>query len=356
MRRLRSEDGVSAVLVAFSLLMLLAFAGFAVDAGSMFQERRELRRGADAAALGVAAEIVDDVLACEEGAAASRADWYVDQNADDGNSQVRSLVISGGSEFNCSPARSLPAGSPYSATVRVVASAIDASGIPGFELMFMKALGRDRTDVVGAATAAIGPPRSVRGIPYVISDCEWQRVLTGVYAVDSDVVLYRHIDLDEEAELGPEGCLGLGEAGQFLPGGFGWLQASDDCEAELDPLSWSGSDPGVNVPRVCRDELPALLQSGDPIAIPFFDETRARGNGQISGYHIVGWGSFLVTGYDLKPGSPGWSWRSWCADDDPKGPGENVAFLCGRFTLNTAIPEGEFGGEYRGTYLIRLVE
>ena len=89
MNRLRTaEDGISAIFIAISLLVLIAFVGFAVDAGAMYQERRELRRGADAAALAVAEDCVAGAP-CNETDGRATAEEYAAANADDGFSAVR---------------------------------------------------------------------------------------------------------------------------------------------------------------------------------------------------------------------------------------------------------------------------
>jgi hypothetical protein len=50
----RNEDGAVAVMVAVVLVVLLAVSSIVIDAGGLFQERRQLQNGADAAALAIA--------------------------------------------------------------------------------------------------------------------------------------------------------------------------------------------------------------------------------------------------------------------------------------------------------------
>ena len=54
MRWLDDERGVSLIFVAILLPVLFGFAVFAVDAAALYEERRELQNGADAAVLAIA--------------------------------------------------------------------------------------------------------------------------------------------------------------------------------------------------------------------------------------------------------------------------------------------------------------
>ena len=50
------ERGAAAVLVAFSMVVLLGFAALAVDVGAMYAEKTQLQNGADATALAIAGD------------------------------------------------------------------------------------------------------------------------------------------------------------------------------------------------------------------------------------------------------------------------------------------------------------
>ena len=84
--RLRGEEGFSLVLIGILLIVLIALTGFAVDAGAMYQERRELRNGADAAALAIAEECAEG-LPCTVADRTGTAETYTEANVEDGDAK-----------------------------------------------------------------------------------------------------------------------------------------------------------------------------------------------------------------------------------------------------------------------------
>ena len=69
MRRLRRhhENGVTAVLFAVVATMLFGMGALVIDAGALYQERRELQTGADAGALALAQFCAKAVIPCVNG-------------------------------------------------------------------------------------------------------------------------------------------------------------------------------------------------------------------------------------------------------------------------------------------------
>lgn len=341
MRRLKNDDGVSLVLVGVVLVLLLVSAGFAVDLGAIYQERRELRSGADAGALAIAAICATDPASpdCSDSTTAgSPADTYADLNADDGHAAVDEVTICGPG-WECIPP------SPYTWTVEAWTSAETDTGEPGFPMKFMRIVGRDSVDVRATATAAAGAPAWIgNALPLVISDCEWYRIEDGTWQPGQDVVLYWHDGNQQESCNGP--------AGQDLPGGFGWLDTVDDeyaCYSEIED-GWGGSSVGVAppcTPLVVAQLLKGPDGTGAVIYVPYFDDKQGTGN--TARFHIAGYGAFKVTGYDLQPGSK-YEWNSPCAK-----PNDQVC-LGGYFLDGVSIGAGEFGGEYRGVWLVRLID
>ncbi len=65
MQRLRREQGVAGVFVAITVATLLGMLGFAVDIGAMYDERRQLTNGADAAMLAIAEDCALGVGSCD---------------------------------------------------------------------------------------------------------------------------------------------------------------------------------------------------------------------------------------------------------------------------------------------------
>ena len=82
-----TDEGATLVFVAVILVALLALTAFAVDFGRMYEERRQLQNGADAAALAIAEDCARGLCdgAYDEYAV---AETYVDVNARDGSANA----------------------------------------------------------------------------------------------------------------------------------------------------------------------------------------------------------------------------------------------------------------------------
>ena len=72
----RSDDGVSAVIVAIVIVVMLGFSALVIDLGSLYRERRSLQTAADAAALAAVQELPDSTSA-----ATAKAKSYASLNA-----------------------------------------------------------------------------------------------------------------------------------------------------------------------------------------------------------------------------------------------------------------------------------
>ena len=80
---LGDDAGATIVFVAVILVALLALTAFAVDFGRMWEERRQLQNGADAAALAIAEDCARGLCDGSYDEYAT-AEIYVDANARDG--------------------------------------------------------------------------------------------------------------------------------------------------------------------------------------------------------------------------------------------------------------------------------
>ena len=358
----RSEEGVSLILVGVALIMLVAFVGFAVDAGAMYQERRELRRGADAAALAIAEDCVTGAKPCTEAAGVATADVYADANADDGTATVESVMID--------PA---PANPDYTMTVKVDTLAEDADG-PGFAMRFMQLLGLDRVDVHGSATAATGYPGEGFGFPITVEECEYYKSFTEPDIGDLTVLRFHQGAIDyDDPDIDP--CV-PDPAGKDAPGAFGYLFTIDgeqcvtritcnggDCTVEGQPGGGAGSPP---TPACDADEVYRLLIDEGPVYLPIYSYVTDGGANSL--YRIVGFGTFEVFAYRL--GGPKYTYDGGylgevllakggkCPEDpDDPMPDPSDACLIGRFT-NEGPPMqvGDFGGQNFGTILVRLID
>ena len=58
MRRLNEDHGVTAITAGILMVAVFGFGAFAIDVGALYQEKRELQNGADAAATAAAQECI----------------------------------------------------------------------------------------------------------------------------------------------------------------------------------------------------------------------------------------------------------------------------------------------------------
>lgn len=152
------DEGATLVFVAVILVALLALTAFAVDFGRMYEERRQLQNGADAAALAIAEDCVRGLC---DGAYDEYAigEIYVDDNARDGSANAWKIDLDMAAQ-----------------TVTVHNRTEDPGGDHKFDMLFAGVVGFDGFTVGAKATVAWGALASpVATIPIIISECEWQR-------------------------------------------------------------------------------------------------------------------------------------------------------------------------------------
>jgi Flp pilus assembly protein TadG len=294
MRRV-DDDGAVTIIVAVTLIMLLGFGALAIDVGALYQERRELQNGADAAALAVA----EDCAGGSCGDYWGTAEDYAAANANDKFSAVSDII---------------PAGlTPQSGRVTVFTDTERPDG--GNEIAFRLAQVLDSSfqgaTVNASATVVWGAANVSYGdLPLAASMCEWNKFTGG------DVSSLKHID---EIPSGPYFGKTQGQTIIFhnsnsphdecsaqpgfdansdgkLPAGFGWLEQVG-CEVKVaaydedDPSQfWGYKDPGNNPHGGC---LAAAL--GTVVTIPIFvDFKKATPRDQ---YLLWAPAGFYLTGY-----------------------------------------------------------
>ena len=147
MRWLRRDEGIVMVLVGLLLVVLLGMAGLAIDLGALYSERRQLRNGADAAALAIAEDCGRHPGSCNQGTANDTAQLYADANSDDG--------ASGGADCGLTPT------GPTTGRVEVMISALEGRPV---RVPLMSLFGLDRVNVTAAATAIFDHPSSATGL------------------------------------------------------------------------------------------------------------------------------------------------------------------------------------------------
>ncbi len=322
------------VLVGVLLAVLLALSGMAVDLGAVFAERRELRNGADAAALAIAEDCGRKTRPCDEATAAGTAQDYADANAYDNATAVESvqLTISGAT----------------TGAVRVVTAAWDAAaGEAGVRVPLLSLLGFHRVQVGAAATAIFDHPASmISPLPAIIDVCEFFN--SGGYGTGEIVNLY--FLSPSSTNPAPVECPS-NPAYMDFPGGFAWLEpntAAGACSVGLSTATWAVSSTGEAVPvPECLDPsaLRAAIYDQD-ILLPMYDLVRSHEKE----YRVYGFSAFHVTAYKLTSGAAyAWPAGFKC----PLSPASTC--LEGFFT-STTVFTGDPGGPDLGVVLVKLTE
>jgi Flp pilus assembly protein TadG len=347
-QRLNDERGAVAVIVLVCFTLLFGIGALVVDAGSLYQERRVLQNGADAAALAIATQCGTGTC----GTPGSTAESYVDENADDGSSALEELCGSGVTGASaCVDPPTVPTGAGY---VRVTASTAGAGEgddvVPPF---FSRVFGHEGTTVHARSTVIWGGPSSLTSeLPVTMSQCEYDH-----YTADGlhdpppytsypspEAVIYLH---NTDETLAPP-C-DAGPSGADLPGGFGWLDTATDCLATSDTEGWFDDSTGVPPPSSCDPtEMDDLV--GHIVHIPVFDSTNGL-NGANGEYHMSGFASFFVTGYSIVGQ---YKVKSIVTNSFPCS--GSATCISGFFVQDDEPLDGEVGGPAMGVTVIEILE
>ncbi|HEX9854708.1 MAG TPA: Tad domain-containing protein [Acidimicrobiia bacterium] len=337
----RDERGATLLFVALSMVMLLGFAAFAIDTGALYEERRSLQNGADAAVIAIAEDCARG-LPCNFGAANATAAAYADLNADDGAADIDEL------ELNA-----------FAGTIRVITSTETSGGGTVLQPIFAQFIGFNGATVTAEASAAWGGPEGLDTLPLVISACELNRPPMNGDVNNLDLwpgffpspppsygpVMYQfHSGTNNADDCNAQAGQDADGDGR-LPGGFGWLDpdpgSAPDCAIMTDGDGWADGDPGASPPgvpgnnTVCsaswfRDNFYQKF-----LLVPWFDDVNGLG-GSNARYHIEGYVGFFVTGYNF-----GGQYK----ENSPCG---NGSVRCVGGYLFRAVVEGVPGGPNQG--------
>jgi Flp pilus assembly protein TadG len=371
----RGDDGVAAVLTVTVVgLVSLVLLSLVVDVGQMYEERRQLQNGADAAAVAVAA----DYLAArrqgqtyQNSTATSTAADLADRNARDGTASVSGVYgtpwgTTGPAQRNAYD----PPAATYGKYVEVRTRTQAAGG--GNLLPFSFSSGGATISAVGRASW--GGLGSYASFPITMSICEWDAATSSgtryapapPYPPNPASALEDTVELQSAAGTG---C-NRGPANQFAPGGFGWLDGGGDCEVASIANGWVQGSTGSSELNGCRDLLDQIITNRRTVFLPVFDQV--TGTGSSARYHVVGYAAVVFTGYSL----PGHDVDSWLTARGKKdcptaggssgngngngkgggGSGGNQGnCLFALFTQALAPQDGQVGGSDFGVTTVRLV-
>jgi hypothetical protein len=317
---MNDERGAAGVLIAITIAVLLGMAGLVIDVGAMYQERRVLSNGADAAALAIAEDCALGHGSCDDFTGGVTAKSFADSNADDGVAAVDLVSIDHSAQ-----------------TVTVTLSTLDPEGDTKLDPYFAEVVGFHGATIRATAIAQWGYPSEGYALPLVISECEFPD--TSVLPT-AEKTIYFHDGNNAEPCNAQAGLDADGDG--FLAGGFGWMTSDGGCDTYLTIGQWFSDDPGSSPSNGCvPSDIFDLI--GEEIPLPIFDDL--VGVGSTGQYHIHSLALFQVTGFNFGgeykyPNTPPCSGDERC--------------ISGRFTTG-AIYEGEFGGPDSGFYLVKLI-
>jgi Putative Flp pilus-assembly TadE/G-like len=323
----QDDRGAVLVWVATSLVMLLGMGAIVIDVGALYQERRELQNGADAAALAVAKDCALGDCLDED----ATADHYADENANDDASNVPQVCGQGPGLVACPDPP--PAADGASGWVRVDTSTHNpANPDNDGEIEFVLAPVLDAANVgetvEATAIAAWGSVGSATTIPLIFSVCEFNEfggsLSDGAPLPTGTHYIYFHNTTEA-------GTCPAGPSGADLPGGFGWLQEDGDCEIDIDADGWVDDKTGNSLPQGCD---PTEWQDAE-VLLPLYDRTNGL-TGSNGEYHVVGFVGFRVLGYHFNGNN------RWNVNRCPNTQGNQAVCLLGEFTRVTT--EGGIGG------------
>ena len=263
--RTRDEQGAAAAMLAAVLTVLMGAAAIVIDAGDIWQNRRQLVGAVDAAALAAAATGAEGGDGC-----VSVAGAYVVANAP--AASMSACAISGSSTFG----------------VVTVSAEVEV------EHFIAQALGRERTTVTGSASAMWGMPAALNGlrpfalcnespafVDWVASGFSTTEIFTVIYSKDSVV------DCGGPAP-GNWGIIDFDAGANSNADTQDWVEFGYPGEVDL---GWYEGDPGA-----FSNSLPIGAIVGKEIQLPVFDEYNELG-GSNAEFRIIGFVSVVIVDF-----------------------------------------------------------
>jgi hypothetical protein len=257
----------------------------------LYAERTQLRNGADAAALAIAQKCAKSATDPDCSNTSSMAAAYANSNANDGLSNIKSIVLdkTGG-------------------TVTVTVGSQEAGHTPNqVSLFFARVFGLNTTEVNAPSTVKWGSPvKGTTAFPITVSICQ-VRGQTGVMQL-----LRLH-------GTGANPSCFYGPSGAAVDGGFGGLkQDTGVCGATIDiTKSTAGGDTGNNPPPYCQNTLngwAADMTAGKDVIVllPIFNAVTGTGTNAIFG--LTTFAAFKVAGWKFGPTGLPYTFRNRTPD------------------------------------------
>lgn len=279
MRGIGQERGVTAVVTALVIVLMVGFTALAVDVGALWWDRKELQNGADAAALALAQECADanGAPGCENDRPLAVS--YAQSNKSAQSTDNEAGIPTGGIRRVDADGNPDPNGHYVEVTV-------EAQGRSWFSV----AVGFGPIRVAAQATAAWGGVGAGTGLPLTVSECFLKLVEKGQRIVIP-------IKASAKEAFGRDPDKDCGGDPHNIPGGFGWL-VPDDLNKCVVTLSAYGpvakSKPGTPIHDTgdCATRIDEALAKSLVIRIPVF--TEAYGTGKNGRYLISGFAEMEI--------------------------------------------------------------
>ena len=258
----REEGGQSLVLVALALLAMLALVALVLDGGNAYAQRRRVQNAADAGAVAGARELA---LGGTDGQIYAEIDEYT--RIRNGATSFEAVYIPGGELVG-------------GGAVPSDASGVRVEAVITFPTFFAGVIGLTELTVQAQATSQYGPAQAVGALlPMAIN---WR----------------------DDFKIGEEYKL---IADWLGPGGFGWLDWTNDlyadiCHPENSGIrrvgDWVNSYPGWSIGQAKQalEDCWMWKPEGERhVTVIVYDDW--QGSGSNLKYHIAGFAEFLITGY-----------------------------------------------------------
>lgn len=309
------DRGAIAVLTALlASAVLVGFTVIAVDTGRLFDEHRQLRNGADAAAVALAQLCAEKAFCAADGLTRARTVARANDTSDaaSGGATVVDRVCGTVRDLPACPPR--PADSPSLSTCPPAAAGEKyvevriRTGTPDGRDVVDPVAAREGTAVGSCARAGYGSPTSLTsGIPIAVSRCEvdqYKATHTNDFAprpTSNRSPFYATTTLRAKYEdaivlhTGGKGDDCTNSAGQTAPGNFGYIEdGSAACPVVTQVDSTIGGDTGNALTKQCDTSyMTALI--GTVVFLPVFDSV--TGSGSNVNYLVKGYVPFFVTGW-----------------------------------------------------------
>jgi Flp pilus assembly protein TadG len=225
------ERGQVLVVMALAFVVLLLFAGLAIDGGALHYNRRRMQNAADAGAMAGTQVLADSICSDQSSATTNDAIYssvweFVRRNGVTSEGEFQAFYVQFTDDYTVIP---------FDPPVRVLSGGAVPNGAVGVAVTatmtqstyFMGLIGRNETDAVANATAVTGPPMLMGGLrPFGVP----QDIISTLDVGDCFTTDFKHCDSDED-----DPCHIYGDDGEMMSQHRGWLNFNHMWNAGEDP-------------------------------------------------------------------------------------------------------------------------